>query len=754
MFLAALSLTYLPSDGSPLVLGAGGDLNNDGFADFVVAAPTWGPNAGSPGAGIVRVYLGNATGAAAGPVVQGDPGDRLGHEVQIVPDLDGDLFDDLLLGYPFALPVPGMEVWAGTATGLSAASTAFVSGTTGAFTGGEFAAGDINGDGLGDFALGSPEADSATVVDIGNVTVFVGVTADLPLTLRSMDGTHLLSHFGEAIAMGDFDGDGFDDLVTSSSSQLPSTDGLHIWYGSVNGLSPNATRFPGVRPTHLEAGDVDGDGADDLVLFDGEMLSVAYGGVVGLTAPVDVYPLADPLFPSVRDEAVPLGVVDYNGDGADDILLGDAASSRVRVFAGRPAGPSTFFLLEGTGGFGYAVQGAGDVDDDGFEDFLVLSDTDARVELFLGRADADGDGDGPATDCDDTDPYRDSLDRDGDGMTSCDGDCADLDPTLTVGVLWYEDRDRDGFGAGVSAVCIPPSATAVPNGDDCDDADPASYPGVTWYADADGDGYGDPGSPTDCSPAAPTDVLDASDCDDTDVDAFPGVVWYTDADGDGFGLTSTAMDCARSAPSDVRQDGDCDDDDPQAVPDAVFYTDADGDGFGDDGLSWDCARNDPSDVLVGGDCDDGNAEYRPDLTWYADADGDGYGDPDAASVCAPVEPTDVLDGTDCNDRNPEITPEIVWYPDVDADGFGDAGHPGFPCEPDDPTDVLDNTDCDDQRALVFPGALDRVGNGVDEDCDGEDRTFSGGDDSGGCSTAPGTPWLAGLGLLALLFRRR
>jgi hypothetical protein len=136
-------------------------------------------------------------------------------------------------------------------------------------------------------------------------------------------------------------------------------------------------------------------------------------------------------------------------------------------------------------------------------------------------------------------------------------------------------------------------------------------------------------------------------------------------------------------------------------------------------------------------------------TYYADADADGFGDP-AASVSVPTgSPAPdgyVANADDCDDadnaRHPDGTEifngfdddcdgnidegiEVATYEDADDDGFGSATAPVLmmETEPGGVVVFLDGYvtiagDCDDANAAIHPAALEILGDGVDNDCDG------------------------------------
>ena len=206
----------------------------------------------------------------------------------------------------------------------------------------------------------------------------------------------------------------------------------------------------------------------------------------------------------------------------------------------------------------------------------------------------------------------------------------------------------------------------------------------------------------------------------SDIGAFggPGADPGAFADDDGDGVAAMAdcddADAARS-PDGIEAcngiDDDCDglvDAEDQAVDGAWRYADGDGDGHGDPlggafacpGAGW---------AAVGDDCDDG----------------DGGVSPSAGETCNGAD--DDCDGlVDDEDPDLDVASATLHYADGDGDGYGDPESGIASCVvPDDR--VVDGGDCDDGRDDVHPGARDLAGDGVDQDCDGEDGGATGAD---------------------------
>jgi len=225
--------------------------------------------------------------------------------------------------------------------------------------------------------------------------------------------------------------------------------------------------------------------------------------------------------------------------------------------------------------------------------------------------------------------------------------------------------------------------------------------------------------------------------------------WYPDLDGDGYaGQATTRVGTERPADHILlieSQGWDCDDDDHDVHPDA---TEVCGNGIDED-------------------CDGADEDG---MEFYADEDGDGYGDPDHTEAACSLPDGFSRDDDDCDDDDPDVNPAGEDVPcdgvDGDCDGldaadtwYADRDGDSYPSETDtteactQPSGYLagGRTDCDDTRAEVNPAADEVCGNGLDDDCDGDEDQgveyyedadedgFSDGSDWH-CDT-PGSGWL-------------
>lgn len=290
--------------------------------------------------------------------------------------------------------------------------------------------GDFNGDRRADVAIGNPTESVGSLGNAGSVTVYYGQTAAPYLGLipnginyiTQNTGTLAGSaeagdYFGAALTSGDFNGDGYADLAIGAPGEAIGTIGAAgaVWvlYGGSNGVrvdnskdfNQDSTGIPGnpEKNDHfgasLAAGDVTGDGRDDLaILVEGEDISGttgAEGGVLllkgsagGVTASGNT--VADVSTMNVGGSLNSVAIGRFHGGSNADVVLsadqvknGASNSGALVVLRGGSGGisgtnrvvisqnsPGVSDGAEANDRFGEAL-GVGDVDGDGADDLAI-----------------------------------------------------------------------------------------------------------------------------------------------------------------------------------------------------------------------------------------------------------------------------------------------------------------------------------------------------------------------------------------------
>jgi len=431
------------------------------------------------------------------------------------------------------------------------------------------------------------------------------------------------------------------------------------------------------------------------------------------------------------DGQVDEGVVDTDKDGIPDCVDEDDDADNVADFADN----CPLNANPGQEDFDKDLKGdACDDDDDGDGDPDTSDCAKYDATIFHGAQEI---CDGLDNDCEGGVPVEE-LDKDGDGVRGCDGDCNDNnnqvfptaqedcatsfddncdnennpDDALNCKIL-YKDEDGDGYGSmDTKCRCVPEPPYLADNSFDCDDTKKEVHPG----------GY------EDCSTAAVDENCDGSF---NQQDGLNCKLFYKDGDSDGYGVAESICACEKFGVYSADNVLDCNDNNAQVNPKAkenclTFEVDDNCNGTANDMDAQNC---DP---------------------WFEDKDGDGFGVGIAVCICQPQSVYTAPNGEDCNDTNKDVYPGrkeqcstdyddncnkdaneadaegcTPWWVDQDGDGY--AGTQICYCKA--PANAEDYPeDCCDADPNAHPNQTkyfsDPVNwcNGYDYNCDGSEES--------------------------------
>lgn len=352
-----------PYQYSQVALASAGDVNGDGYDDVIVGDKYYSGDQMQEGR--AYLYYGSPSGLNSTPgwVADGNQSTQhFGAAVAGVGDVNGDGYDDVLIGAPYTRdPSTGNVVgqvllYLGSSNGLSNTPAWTVLGSGGWTSFGDrlSAAGDVNGDGYADF-MASDFFFTDDQQAEGRVYLYYGsANGPAPVAAWTADGNQANDYFGMALApAGDVNGDGYDDVLVGAPS-FSDPEGIEgrafLYYGSPSGLNPSAGWTA-----------------------EGNQYGAYFGNSVSSAG-------------------------DVNGDGYEDVVIGaygytdgELAEGRAFLYLGSANGLATDAAWTAEGdqaqaGFGSSVSSAGDVSGDGLDGWAVGAPRYDRGEIDEGIA--------------------------------------------------------------------------------------------------------------------------------------------------------------------------------------------------------------------------------------------------------------------------------------------------------------------------------------------------------------------------------
>jgi len=380
--------------------------------------------------GMITLALSLAIGglsAAASPAGASAPAQPGAAGGGVRADFNGDGIADLAVGVPgedVGNIVDGgaVNVQYGSTGGLLASPGQLFTQVGSAPEAGDFfgealASGDFNGDGFPDLAVGASGEDAGAIRDAGAVSVLYGSSVGLrtaggQIFTQVGSAAEADDGFGFALAAGDFDGNGFADLAVGAPFETgngtPQSGAVSVLYGSAARLSTAGGRLftqvgSAAEPDDafgfaLATGDFDNDGFADLAagapfedagrVVDAGAVSVLYGSAARLgTARGQIFTQVGSSPENTDLFGFALATGDFNGDGRADLAAGapnegvfsTPSAGAVSVLYGSAAGLNTaggqIFTQVGSApeagdAFGFALA-TGDFNGNGFADLAV-----------------------------------------------------------------------------------------------------------------------------------------------------------------------------------------------------------------------------------------------------------------------------------------------------------------------------------------------------------------------------------------------
>ena len=225
------------------------------------------------------------------------------------------------------------------------------------------AVGDFNGDGKQDLIVANSGSDS--------VTRYTGTGAGT----FSASVNYSVGTWPMVVAVGDFNNDGKDDAVTANYT----TNNVSVLIGSGSGAFAAAVNYAvGTAPYAVGVGDFNGDGKLDIAAANGNSANIS----VLLGTGTGTFGAATNFTTGTTPNSITVG--DFNGDGKQDIAVANRGSNTVSIFIGNGAG-SFAAKVDFTVGSSPYTTSLGDFNGDGKQDIVTANGGTTTVSVLIGN---------------------------------------------------------------------------------------------------------------------------------------------------------------------------------------------------------------------------------------------------------------------------------------------------------------------------------------------------------------------------------
>ena len=386
-----------------------GDIDNDGFDDIIIGAPgapntegyTFVFHGGTEMDSIPDLQI-------IGEHSDNDMFGGFGTSVSATGDINNDGFDDFIVGNNWCFNHSGKSyVYFGGSPADTIVDISLEGEYINNFT--AYSASiveDINNDGFDDVLLGAPgyQGDGLTDFGTGRAYIYFGGSTSDTIADIILDGEWNIGWFGRALSSaGDFNNDGYNDFIVGAYHFA------FLYYGGPQLDNVADVIFEGdswvdyiLGSAVSPAGDLNNDGFDDVII--GSQGVDGYPGQAFIYFGNDTYENT----PDVSLEYTDIinyfghsvsGIGDYNNDGFDDVAVGDLGGYNndavLIYFGGESMDNEEDLFIYGessTNYFSRSISPAGDFNDDGYDDWITSDESyndKGRVYLFLGGDNAD-----------------------------------------------------------------------------------------------------------------------------------------------------------------------------------------------------------------------------------------------------------------------------------------------------------------------------------------------------------------------------